>query len=45
VGRHPFEDFRNYWPKPTDDPSGVTDHLNRVAKYVVSGITLLRYAA
>jgi hypothetical protein len=45
VGRHTFEDFRNYWPKPTDDPSEVTDHLNRVAKYVVSGITLLRYAA
>jgi hypothetical protein len=36
VGRQTFEDFRNYWPKQTADPTGVTDHLNRVAKYVVS---------
>jgi dihydrofolate reductase len=36
VGRHTFEDFRGYWPKQTDDPTGVTDYLNRVAKYVVS---------
>jgi dihydrofolate reductase len=36
VGRRTFEDFRGYWPKQTDDPTGVTDYLNRVAKYVVS---------
>lgn len=36
VGRQTFEDFRGYWPKQTDDRTGVTDYLNRVAKYVVS---------
>ncbi|PXX08365.1 dihydrofolate reductase family protein [Mycolicibacterium moriokaense] len=36
VGRQTFEDFRAYWPKQTDDHTGVTDYLNRVAKYVVS---------
>jgi dihydrofolate reductase len=36
VGRQTFEDFRSYWPKQTDDPTGVTDYLNRVHKYVVS---------
>jgi dihydrofolate reductase len=36
LGRQTFEDFRGYWPKQTDDPTGVTDYLNRVAKYVVS---------
>jgi dihydrofolate reductase len=36
VGRQTFEDFRGYWPKQTDDPTGVTDYLNQVAKYVVS---------
>ena len=36
VGRQTFEDFRGYWPKQTDDPTGVTEYLNRVAKYVVS---------
>jgi dihydrofolate reductase len=36
VGRQTFEDFRGYWPKQTDDPTGVTAYLNRVAKYVVS---------
>ena len=36
LGRKTFEDFRNYWPKQTDDPTGVTDYLNRVAKFVVS---------
>ena len=36
VGRQTFEDFRGYWPKQTDDPTGVTDYLNKVAKYVVS---------
>ena len=36
VGRQTFEDFRSYWPNQTDDPTGVTDYLNSVAKYVVS---------
>jgi dihydrofolate reductase len=36
LGRQTFEDFRGYWPNQTDDPTGVTDYLNRVAKYVVS---------
>jgi len=36
VGRQTFEDFRSYWPKQTDDATGVTDYLNRVHKYVVS---------
>jgi dihydrofolate reductase len=36
LGRHTFEDFRSYWPLQTDDPTGITDYLNNVAKYVVS---------
>jgi dihydrofolate reductase len=36
LGRQTFEDFRGYWPKQTDDPTGVTEYLNKVAKYVVS---------
>lgn len=36
VGRRTFEDFRGYWPKQTDDATGVTDYLNNVAKYVVT---------
>jgi dihydrofolate reductase len=36
VGRQTFEDLRGYWPKQTDDPTGVTDYLNKVQKYVVS---------
>src|ERR1041384_5732234 len=36
VGRRTFEDFRSYWPSQTDDPTGVTDYLNQVNKYVVS---------
>jgi dihydrofolate reductase len=36
VGRRTFEDFRGYWPQQTDDPTGITDYLNGVAKYVVS---------
>jgi dihydrofolate reductase len=43
--------MRSYWPQQLDDATGVTDHLNRVAKYVVSttledpgwdGTTILR---
>ncbi|WP_433575866.1 dihydrofolate reductase family protein [Nocardia brasiliensis] len=36
-GRSTFEDMRGYWPAQTDDTTGVTDHLNRATKYVVSG--------
>ncbi|MGE4426472.1 MAG: dihydrofolate reductase family protein [Solirubrobacteraceae bacterium] len=36
VGRTTFEEMRGYWPEQLDDSTGVTDHLNRVAKYVVS---------
>ena len=36
TGRQTFEDFRGYWPKQTNDQSGITDYLNRVQKYVVS---------
>lgn len=36
LGRQTFEDFRGYWPNQTGDTSGITDYLNRVAKYVVS---------
>lgn len=36
VGRRTFEDMRGFWPHQTDDRTGVTDHLNRVAKYIVS---------
>lgn len=51
VGRTTFEEMRGYWPQQVDDATGVTDHLNRVAKYVVSttledpgwdGTTILR---
>ncbi|HEV7650857.1 MAG TPA: dihydrofolate reductase family protein [Actinophytocola sp.] len=37
VGRQTFEDMRGYWPKQTDDTTGVGDYLDAVAKYVVSG--------
>ena len=36
VGRKTFESFRSYWPNQTDDTTGITDHLNRVQKYVLS---------
>ncbi len=36
MGRRTFVDLRGYWPKQTDDPTGITDYLNRVQKYVVS---------
>lgn len=28
--------MRGYWPLQIDDPTGITDYLNHVAKYVVS---------
>jgi dihydrofolate reductase len=36
TGRTTFEQMRSYWPHQTDDPTGVSDYLNRVSKYVVS---------
>jgi dihydrofolate reductase len=36
VGRNTFESFRGFWPQQTDDPTGVSDYLNAVSKYVVS---------
>ncbi|MEU4390756.1 dihydrofolate reductase family protein [Kribbella sp. NPDC023855] len=36
VGRQTFEEMRGYWPHQTDDPTGISDYLNTVAKYVVS---------
>lgn len=36
VGRQTFEDMRGFWPAQTDDTTGITAHLNDVAKYVVS---------
>jgi len=36
VGRQTFEDMRGYWPKQSNDATGVTDYLNLVQKYVVS---------
>lgn len=36
LGRVTFEQMRGYWPLQTDDPTGITDYLNTVAKYVMS---------
>jgi dihydrofolate reductase len=36
TGRHTFEALRSYWPQQTDDPTGITQYLNDVSKYVVS---------
>jgi dihydrofolate reductase len=36
LGRQTFEDFRGYWPKQTDDRTGITAQLNQVSKYVYS---------
>jgi dihydrofolate reductase len=36
LGRATFESFRDYWPKQTDDTTGITAHLNQVQKYVFS---------
>lgn len=36
VGRNTFEAFRGFWPRQTEDPTGVADYLNSVDKYVVS---------
>jgi dihydrofolate reductase len=36
VGRNTFEIFRSFSLKQKDDPTGVSDYLNAVDKYVVS---------
>jgi dihydrofolate reductase len=36
VGRRTFEDLRGYWPNQSNDPTGISDYLKRVQKYVVS---------
>lgn len=36
TGRVTFEQMRGYWPRQTDDETGVADYLDRVDKYVVS---------
>jgi dihydrofolate reductase len=36
AGRRTFEQMRSYWPKRTDDETGVSAYLDRVRKYVVS---------
>ncbi len=36
VGRATFLAFREFWPKQTDDPTGVAAYLDGVQKYVVS---------
>jgi dihydrofolate reductase len=36
VGRNTFEIFRAFWPEQTDDPTGVSEYLDAVAKYLVS---------
>ena len=36
LGRRTFEDFRGYWPRLADDPTGIAAELNDVHKYVVS---------
>jgi dihydrofolate reductase len=36
LGRVTYQQFADFWPKQTDDASGVSDYLNRTPKYVVS---------
>ena len=36
LGRQTFEDFRSFWPKQTDDRTGISAQLDRVHKVVVS---------
>jgi dihydrofolate reductase len=38
TGRLTFESLRGYWPEQTEDPTGVTEYLNNVHKYVVSSV-------
>ena len=36
LGRVTFEELRGDWPLQTDDTTGITDHLNRIHKYVAT---------
>ena len=36
LGRRTFEEFRSFWPHRTDDETGISAHLDRVHKAVVS---------
>jgi dihydrofolate reductase len=36
LGRKTFDELRGYWPRQADDTTGVSDHLNRTHKYVLS---------
>ncbi len=36
LGRTTYEEFKSFWPKQTNDTTGVTDYLNRTQKYVFS---------
>ena len=36
TGRQTFEDMRAFWPKQTDDTTGIAAYLDQVHKYVVS---------
>lgn len=36
TGRRTFEDLRGYWPQQAEDPTGITEYLNTVRKYVIS---------
>lgn len=36
LGRVTYEEFKDFWPHQTDDPTGVSDYLNRTPKYVFS---------
>jgi dihydrofolate reductase len=31
-----YAEFKDFWPRQTNDPTGVTDYLNRTPKFVVS---------
>lgn len=37
LGRVTYEEFAGFWPHQSDDRMGISDYLNQVAKYVVSG--------
>jgi dihydrofolate reductase len=37
LGRVTYQEFYGYWPHQHDDPTGISDYLNQVRKYVVSG--------
>ena len=36
TGRVTFEALRGFWPQQVDDRTGISEHLDRVAKYVAS---------